>query len=463
MASLDTELLRSTSKKYEGSPYRLFFAAACAFLGPLSFGYVIGYSSPAIPILEKEGLLDKNTVAWFASLMTVGALAGGPFAGWCIEKIGRKKTIFWSSLPFILGWLFIATANSATFLLIGRFLCGFSSGMVTVCVPVYIAEISTKSLRGTLGAGVQLIITVGILVAYALGMKLKWNVMAFLGVIPATLTMLAMIFVPETPRWLIMQNRKTDALQALSSLRGPHTDVEDECRDIEEGIDSKESFYWSEFRRPELLRPLRISVLIMVFQQLSGINAIMFYTVSIFKSAGLENSEGATVMIGAVQVVSTFLAVISMDRAGRRKLLITAGTIMCITCFTFGLYYMKVSQGTPASSLGWLAVGSLILYIIGFSLGWGPIPMLIMSEIFPARARGAASGIAIFCNWFCAFLVTKEFIVAQEILGTAGTFWIFAAVCLSGVMYVWRYVPETKGKSLEDIELYFLGKSMLRI
>lgn len=454
---------RLVSKKHDASACRLIFAAACAFLGSYSFGYTIGYSSPALPALEKSGLIGINGSerGWFGSLMTIGALFGGPLGGWCIEKLGRRTTMKLTSIPFFLGWLSILTANGLQGLFIGRFLCGFASGLVTVCVPVYIAEISTTSLRGTLGAGIQLSITIGILTAYAAGLSFSWSDMAVLGMIPAILTLFTLFFIPETPRWLLMKGRKKEAVAALRQLRHEHADCESECRDIEEGLDLKETFSWSEFKKPELFRPLMISVCIMIFQQFSGINAVMFYTVDIFKSAGLENSEFATVLVGAVQVAATLVACILMDRMGRRRLLIIAGVIMSLACLVFGWYYYKLSTGSSAQDLGLLAVICLVVYIIGFSLGWGPIPMLIMSEIFPSRARGAASAIAVFSNWFCAFIVTKEFMYVKDMVGAATTFWLFAFVCMSSVIYVWRKVPETKGKSLEDIELFFLGKSTI--
>lgn len=457
----DSPSPRLVKKKHEGSSCRLLFAAACAFLGPFSFGYTIGYSSPAIPALEKAGLLTSGQSGWFGSLMTLGAIIGGPFGGWCIEKFGRRTTMKLTSLPFCLGWICIFSAHGPQGLFVGRFLCGFASGLITVCVPVYIAEISTSSLRGTLGAGVQLFITIGILAAYSAGLGFTWSDMAIIGIVPSVLTFLLLFFVPETPRWLLMNGKKAEAVAALRKIRHEHADCADECRDIEEGLDTKETFSWAEFRKPELSRPLMISVFIMIFQQLSGINAIMFYTVSIFQKAGLENSEMATVLIGAVQVVATFVACLLMDKMGRRRLLIIAGSVMCISCFVFGWYYKVTSGGSSAKELSVLAVISLVVYIIGFSLGWGPIPMLIMSEIFPSRVRGAASGIAVFTNWFCAFIVTNEFLFIQDMFGAAATFWLFAFFCMCSVMFVWRKVPETKGKSLEDIELYFLGKSSM--
>lgn len=446
----------------------LLFVVACAYLGPFSFGYTIGYSSPAIPQLEKGKYLQGSQSGWFGSLLTVGAMIGGPLAGWFVEKYGRKWTITMSAFPFILGWLSILTANDVSWLLIGRLLCGLASGMVTVCVPIYIAEVSTSANRGMLGSGVQLTITVGILAAYVAGMYTDWFVMALIGVIPAILTLVLMLCLPETPHWLLMNDKKSDALKALSQLRSKYSDIQLECRDIEDGMDVKETFSWSEFKKPELSRPLMISVMIMVFQQLSGINCVMFYTVSIFKDAGLTetgsglaNSNVATVIIGAVQVAATLVACYLMDKLGRRKLLIIAGCLMCLSCFFFGIYYhMKAVSG---SQNGQMAIVCLVAYIIGFSLGWGPIPMLIMAEIFPSRVRGTASSIANLINWSCAFIVTKEFVYLQEVLGPAVTFWLFAFSCMASVLYVWRRLPETKGKSLEDIELFFLGKSLLYV
>ena len=443
------------SKKHEGTAWRLWISVGCALLGPFSFGYVIGYSSPAIPELEQRGLLHHSQSGWFASLITVGALFGGPLAGWSIEKYGRRATMRFTAIPFLLGWLLIRLED----FFVGRFLCGLASGSVTVCAPIYIAEVSTSSLRGTLGACVQLFITLGILCAYSAGVTYSWSDMADFGVLAALLMLAVLFLIPETPRWLLMNKTKAEAVQALQKLRNQHADCEDECRDIEEGLDVKETFSWGEFKKTELSRPLMISVIIMIFQQFSGINAVMFYTVSIFKDAGIDNSEMATVLIGAVQVCGTVVACILMDRMGRRRLLIIGGSVMSLACFLFGWYFYKVNSGV--TDWGKLPVVCLVLYIIGFSLGWGPIPMLIMSEIFPSRVRGAASGIAILANWTCAFIVTKEFVFIQDTFGSASTFWMFAISCFCSVIYVWKKVPETKGKSLEDIELFFLGKSMM--
>ena len=450
--------------KYEGSSKRLICATFFACFGALSFGYSIGYSSPAIPSLTKAKVLQEKDVGWFASLLTIGLLAGGPFGGWCIEKIGRRKSIMLSSLPFLFGWLSIVYATDSKLLFQGRFATGFASGMVTVCIPIYLAEISTKSMRGVLGSCMQLSITVGIFWAYAAGLKMDWQGVAYIAIIPAVLQFVTIIFLPETPQWLLSKGRKADALKALQAVRDPHMDVQEECRDIDEGLDYSDKFSWSEFSKPELLQPLVISTAIMTFQQFSGINAVMFYTVSIFQTAIPNQAHVATVIVGGVQIAATVVACLLMDKLGRRKLLIGAGIVMTITLMLFGQYYRLLASDSLGGFLKtWFPVFCLTFYIIGFSLGWGPIPMLIMSEIFPSRARGAASAIAVFVNGLASFFVTNEFMTMQNMFGASGTFSIFGLSCLVAVIFVWHYLPETKGKSLEDIELFFLGRSIIKV
>lgn len=466
MASLSTSTERLVAKKYEGSPKKLALACLGACLGPLSFGYTLGFSSPAIPEMLKLDILGKYQAGWFGSIVTIGAMGGGPLAGWLIEKYGRRKTIALISLPFLLGWSLIASSTNYLILYLGRIFCGLASGMVCVACPVYIAEVTIKSLRGLLGSCVQLNITIGILIAYLLGMRFSYVQMAKIGLLTPIISLaITFFFLPETPRWLLLRNRRTDALKSLASLRGTHTDIEEECREIEEGLDDQQVSLQDMITRPEFKRPLGISAGLMLFQQLTGINAVLFYTVPIFKDSGYEEqSHWASVIIGITQVVCTLLACWLMDRAGRRKLLIFGGVVMGVSTFVLGLYYaMKDYDSSMVTNLSGMALGSLMIFMIGFSLGWGPIPMLVMSEIFPSQARGKAGACSIFISWFSAFIVTKEFITFKDTIGPAETFWGFSICCFVGTFFVWLILPETKGKSLEEIELYFLGRSMLKM
>ncbi|CAG5126837.1 unnamed protein product [Candidula unifasciata] len=409
----------------------------------------------------KRGILKEGESDWFASLLTLGALIGGPIGGWLIEKVGRKLSLTFLSIPFAAGFFIIASATTSFHCFFGRFLTGIGSGMVTVCVPVYIAEVATSSMRGILGSCVQLFVTIGIAATYILGAQFEWRWLANLCIIPGVVGGALTFFIPETPRWLLKKNRKTEALFALKTLRDPHTDVNEECREIEEKSDTAELTSISEIlKRKELFHPLLLIMAVLIFQQLSGINVVMFFTVSILEKAVGEFAYVATIIVGIVQVLGTLLAVFLMDRAGRRKLLNIGGVILSITLLSFGLYYKLSAGGYFGSFLNtWVPVACLTIYILGFSLGWGPIPMLLMSELIPTQCKGIAGSAASVASWGSAFLVTSQFSTLQNALGSSGVFYLFSACCTVSVWFVYKYIPETKGKSLEDIERHFFVKS----
>lgn len=466
MEPVSHELLGSDPKlKQQHSMKNLLMASICSYLGAFSFGYTIGYSSPALPNMEKDGLLSPESAMWFGSLMTFGGMFGCPTAGWLVEKFGRRGALFLTMFPFLLGWVLICFGNGLAVLYLGRFLTGLGGGMVTVASPMYIAETCPKELRGMLGSGVQLNVTLGILLVYALGVVFTWRNLAMVGIVIPIVAIFFAMRSPETPRYYLLRGRKKDALRCLTALRGDGYDVNEECRDIEESLDVDTQFSWSEFKKPELYQPLIVSVGLMVFQQLIGINVVMFYTVSIFRSAGFgEGSEKATLVIGIVQVIVTLVACYLMDRAGRRPLLLIGGMGMAMACIAFGVYYNATEGLSPSqNNLSWLALFSLILYIAAFGLGWGPVPMLVMSEIFPVHARGAASAISTIASWISAFLITNKYGLLLSTFGQGGTFMFFGIWCVVSMAFVWRLVPETKGRSLEDIELYFLGRAIRKI
>ncbi|XP_040387425.1 solute carrier family 2, facilitated glucose transporter member 8 isoform X4 [Cygnus olor] len=385
---------------------KLYLATFAAVLGPLSFGFVLGYSSPVIPELRKINdptlRLDSNQASWFG---------------------------------------------------------------------VYISEISHTKVRGMLGSCVQLMVVTGILGAYIAGITLKWHWLAVLCSFPPCIMLLLMSFMPETPRFLLNQNKHAEAIASLQFLRGPYVDHEWECRQIKANVE-EEGLNLSEFKNPSIYRPLLIGVALMFLQQVTGINAVMFYAEIIFEDANFKNSRMASVVVGAVQVCFTAVAALIIDKTGRKVLLYISGIIMAVSTALFGLYFKMVLQhGNNSSnadlcftlntvspgtenSLSWLAVVSLGLFVAGFALGWGPVPWLVMSEIFPLKARGISSGVCVLTNWVMAFLVTKEFhdLIA---LMSYGTFWLFSAFCCLSVTFTAFYVPETKGQTLEQIEAHF--------
>ena len=441
---------------------RQIWTTICACLGPLSLGCVLGYSSPSLPELTSAGLLVGTQKSWYGSLITVGALGGSYTAGWMVERYGRKATLIYSTVPFLIGWLLLATAGEYRVLYTGRILTGFAGGMTTLSVPLYIAEISSRQVRGILGASFQVGTTSGILVVYTVGLYLPWRWLAVFSAIFPTLMIILIQFSPETPRYLLMKNKRLMAVKSLSFLRKQppdHSGINSELDDIQQIIEDNAGVQssWSDFTEPHSYRPLCLSLTLMLLQQFCGINAVIFYTETIFQTAGYDGNPGLpSVIVAAVKVAATCFSTSLMDRVGRSKLFLCGGGLMCISCITFGIYFY-LSAHCKDFDLSWLSLASLMLYVTAFSLGWGSIPWLIMSEIFPMKVRGKASALATGLNWTCAFIVTLTFLPLENTITSEGIFWLFAGVCFMGTVSMFFLMPETKGKSLEEIEHFFVS------
>lgn len=456
----------------------LYLATFASVLGPMSFGFVLGYSSPAIPELSRisDPRLRLNDVqaSWFGSIVTVGAAAGGLLGGWMVEKIGRKLSLMFCSLPYVFGFTVIIAAQNVWMLHIGRVLTGLASGVTSLVVPLYISEMAHERVRGMLGSCVQLMVVLGIMGVYLAGLFLDWRWLAICSSIPPTLLMVCMCFMPETPRFLLSQGKRREAEEALRFLRGPDAPVEWECARIEDACEEQgSSFQMSDLKDPGVYKPLIIGIMLMIFQQMTGINAIMFYAETIFEQAHFKESDLASVIVGMIQVIFTGVAALIMDKAGRKILLIISGVAMTISTTAFGVYFYLVAQkptitaptiwltagSEPHVDLAWLALVSMAVFITGFALGWGPIPWLVMSEIFPVKVRGVASAVCVLTNWSMAFIVTKNFQDMMNLLTSAGTFWLFACMCTLNTIFTIAFIPETKGKTLEQIEAIFRGTS----
>ncbi|XP_070309270.1 solute carrier family 2, facilitated glucose transporter member 8 isoform X3 [Odocoileus virginianus] len=406
---------------------RVFLAAFAAALGPLSFGFALGYSSPAIPSLRRAAPpaphLDEDAASWFGAIVTLGAAAGGLLGGWLVDHAGRKLSLLLCSMPFVAGFAVITAAQNLWMLLGGRLLTGLACGIASLVAPVYISEIAYPEVRGLLGSCVQLMVVTGILLAYLAGWVLEWRWLAVLGCVPPSFMLLLMCFMPETPRFLLSQHKRQEAMAAMQFLWGSAQG-------------------WEE---PPI-------------------------------GAEHQDSSLASVVVGLIQVLFTATAALIMDRAGRRLLLTLSGVVMVFSTSAFGAYF-RLTEGGPSNSshvdlpahlsmeptdtnmgLAWLAVGSMCLFIAGFAVGWGPIPWLLMSEIFPLPVKGVATGACVLTNWFMAFLVTKEFSSLMEVLRPYGAFWLASAFSIFGVLFTVACVPETKGKTLEQITAHFEGR-----
>ncbi|XP_036892584.1 solute carrier family 2, facilitated glucose transporter member 8 isoform X2 [Sturnira hondurensis] len=365
---------------------RVFLASFAAALGPLSFGFALGYSSPAIPSLRRAAppapQLDNEAASWFGAIVTLGAAAGGVLGGWLVDRAGRKLSLLFCTVPFVTGFAVITAAQDLWMLLGGRLLTGLACGIASLVAPVYISEIAYPEVRGLLGSCVQLMVVTGILLAYLAGWVLDWRWLAVLGCVPPSFMLLLMCCMPETPRFLLTRHQRQEAMAAAQFLWGSEQGWEEPSAGAEH-----QGFHLAQLRHPGVYKPFVIGVSLMVFQQLSGINAVMFYAKTIFEEAKLRDSSLASVVVGVIQVLFTAMAAGIMDRAGRRLLLALSGVVMVVSSSAFGAYF-KLTQGGPSNSshmdllapvsmepadassgLAWLAVGSMCLFIAGCGHG----------------------------------------------------------------------------------------------
>jgi len=432
----------------------VIFAAIFAAVGGLLFGYDTGVISGAILFIKEQFVLSTFQQELVVSMVLAGAALAALSGGSLSDRIGRRAALIVTSIIFIAGALVCAFAQSVTILLLGRFIVGLGIGLACATVPVYISEVSPPKARGWQVSLFQLAITVGILVAYVVDYAFAhiqgWRWMVGLAAIPGVILATAMIYMPESPRWLAKSGNVQKALAVLSRIRGT-PNVNAELQEIQSTLAQETGRgNWSDLFARNVRPALTVGIGLAVFQQVTGINTVIYYAPTILQSAGISSAAVAILLtagIGGVNVLMTIVSMWLIDRMGRRPLLLIGTAGMVVTLGLLGLAFTR-----PGGALAYVAVGTLMAYVASFAISLGPIFWLLIAEIYPLNIRGLAEGTASAANWVANLLVSLTFLTLVEALGASRTFWLYGVLAIASWIFSYVLVPETKGRTLEEIE-----------
>ncbi|MEJ2901375.1 sugar porter family MFS transporter [Pedobacter panaciterrae] len=440
-----------------------------ASLGGLLFGFDMAVISGVLPFVEKQFNLTPLQEGWFVSSALVGCIVGVAFSGDLSDRLGRKKLLFISAILFLFSAIGCSLVTSLDWLIASRLLGGIGVGIASIVVPLYLSEISPAAIRGRLVTFYQLAITVGILMAYITNsvllnysehhtatsglidlvyIKEIWRGMFSIGGVLATLFLVGLFFVPESPRWLIKKGRNLEGLAILKSINNGKEEAVEAALSGEKNDDNGS---YKELLSPKLRKAMLLGILLPLFSQLSGINAIIYYGPSILNDAGiaLSNSFLGQIIFGVANLVFTFIAIWKVDDWGRRPLYLIGTIGATISLFVTGfLFYLGLTSSI-------FLIISVTLFLACFAFSIGPLKFVVASEIFPTNIRGKALGVSIMVMWVADTIMGQVTPILLKQAGTPATFWVFAFFCLIAFFVVYRLLPETKGKSLEEIESFW--------
>lgn len=452
----------------------VWFMAMIAATGGLLFGFDTGVISGAIPFMQKDLNISESGIENITTFALIGAMIGALVSGYLSDKFGRKRIILVAAVIFLLGAIGCGSASGVSGLMAARIFLGVGIGVASFSTPLYLAEISPASIRGTLVSMFQLLITVGLLGAFLSDSVFAddanvscWRNMFYVGVIPAIILLVGMCFLPESPRWLLSKGQEEKAIKILEKIEDPAVIAEEVSKMKSDIVQTKEEMSIAEtFKQKWMFFPLMLAVMIMFFQQAVGINTVIYYGPSIFQKAGFESGEAAVmaqISVGVVNVIFTIASLFLIDKLGRRKLFFLgmAGMVATLLMISFGF----ISLADESSNGRYLVIASMLLYIAFFAVSMGPLGWLIITEVFPTKVRGVGSSIGSLANWGFNSLIVWTFYKSingftnlfggNETYGTAGVFCMFATIALIGIIWGYFFLPETKGKKLDEIEIHW--------
>ena len=453
--------------------------AAIAATGGLLFGFDTGVISGALPFLKEHWNLDNSMVEWVTTAVLIGAVVGAISSGRLTDIMGRKKVISIAAVIFAVGALATGYAPGITALIVGRIVIGIAIGIASFAVPLYIGEISPTKNRGAMVTLNQLMICIGVLVSYISDYAIaddtnpeSWRWMFLVGFIPAVILFVGMFFVPETPRWLISKGREKEGREILQKIEEAEL-VEESITSMKKDLElaKNSSGSWKEIFQPWMRPALIIGIGIMFVQQFTGINTIIYYSPIIFKLSGIVSNEGAilpSVLVGIVNVLFAVVSILLLDRIGRRKLFFIGLIGMVVSLLFIGFTF--IFKDRLGDLLTYFTIVGMLVYVAFFAVSLGPLGWLLISEVFPLMTRGVGMSIGSFSNWFFNGIVAFTFLKLSKLLtfgneiimpdGTTspnpgGAFIFYALIGVVGIIWGIKYIPETKGVSLEKIEQHW--------
>ena len=452
----------ATSAHYR---HKAQFICVLAALAGLMFGLDVGVISGATHFIQEDFKVSDHVIEWIVSAMMLGAAIGAAGAGWLSASLGRKRSLILGAVLFVVGSLVCAVAGSPSMLIVARVVLGLAIGIASFTAPLYLAEVAPEYIRGAMVSLYQLMITIGIFVAFlsdtAFSYSGSWRWMLGVIAIPGVLFLLGVFALPDSPRWLLMRGRRDEALDVLTQLRGDPAVVGRETSDIEEQLKRPQRGWHLFLENANFRRSVGLGVMLQVVQQLTGINVVMYYAPRIFQAMGYDviAQMWFTAVVGLTNVLATFIAIGFVDRWGRKPILYAGFAVMAVGLGVVGTtMYLGIS--TTGEQL--LAVAMLLMFIVGFAMSAGPLVWTLCSEIQPLKGRDFGIALSTLTNWVVNMIVGATFLTLLSDFGRAQTFWLYAGLNVLFLWFTYALVPETKGVTLEQIERKLMSGARLR-